>query len=152
MQTITVGDSKVKLYSSIKELPIDLSKKMQSYSLQDAGIGSTIQDVDDHLARLLAFVSADKKEDTLKEIANLRLNLFSGIMELSYDTSAMACLIHSVDDVKVDDYSAVGIKERISRLSALGLTQGMVDEILSDVKKNLIQNENYTSLTSLEKM
>jgi len=53
MTTITIGEHTLKLYSSIKELPISLSKQMSSYLLQDTGIGSSITDVDDHLAKLI---------------------------------------------------------------------------------------------------
>lgn len=139
----------IKMYNSIKELPIDLSKRMQSYLLQDTGIGATVQDVDNHLARLTTFLANDKKAEAIEETHNLRLALFSGIMEMRFDAPAFGCLIHSVNGERLQDYSATGLQELMAHLSAAGLTSGTMEEIIDDVKKNLIQNENFTFLPSL---
>ncbi len=69
MTDIKINDkTTIALYSSIKELPIELSKKFNSYLMQDAGIGNTIEDVDDHLARLYMFVNGDKKMEAIEEL------------------------------------------------------------------------------------
>lgn len=137
MTTITIGEHTLTLYSSIKELPIALSKQMGAYLLQDSGIGSTIGDVDDHLARLITLVNKDRKEDILEELKNLRFNLFSMLSKIDYRSLAFGCLIESVDGQKVTDRSTEALSALIDRI---GITDGQLDEYLAEVKKNWIPN------------
>lgn len=139
----------LKVYNSVKELPIELSKKMQSYLLQESGVGSTVQDVDGHLARLTTFLAKDMKAEAIEETQNLRLALFSGVMEMRFDSPAFGCLVYSVDGKRVEDYSATGLQELMAMLSEKGLTNEKMEEVLSDVKKNLIPNGNFISLPFL---
>lgn len=143
-----VNHFKVVLYSSIKEMPVDLAKKFQRQLLQDLGIGNTIEDVDDHLARLMQYVSQDKKTETIEELKNLRFNLFTQLSEWSFKSLAFGCLIQSVNDQPVLDYSEDGLQVLISKLSEVGLTVSMVEEELEDIKKKLIRNGNYIFPTS----
>jgi hypothetical protein len=145
---IQINKTKVLFYSSIKELPIDLSKKMQNYLLQAVGIGSTIQDIDDHLSRASAFLTADKKEECIEELKNLRFGMFAALNEVRYDTMAFACMIHSVEGKRVDDYSFDGLSRLITYLSNKGLSNDKVEQILDEVKKNLKGNEKSTFQTS----
>ncbi|HRE52229.1 MAG TPA: hypothetical protein PK339_12455 [Flavitalea sp.] len=137
MTTITIGEHTLKLYSSIKELPISLSKQMSSYLLQDTGIGSSITDVDDHLAKLIKLVGSDRKEDVLEELKNLRFNLFSMLSKIDYRSLAFGCLIESVDGQKVEDRSTETLTALIDRI---GITEGQLDEYLTEVKKNWIRS------------
>lgn len=147
---VTVNRTTILFYSSIKELPIDQSKKMQNYLLQAVGIGSSIQDIDDHLSRASAFISADKKDECVEELKNLRFSMFSALNEIRYDTPAFACMIHSVDGKRVQDYSLEGLNTLITELSKEGLTNEKVEQILGEVKKNLIQSEGSASRTSFQ--
>jgi hypothetical protein len=140
---IQINKTKVQLYSSIKELPIDQSKKMQAYLLQQMGIGSGVQDIDDRLERMTTFLSADKKAEAVEELKNLRFAIFSTVQEVRYDSLAFACLLHSIDGERVQDYSSDGLTAMITRLSGEGLSNEKVEDILAEVKKNLTPNENY---------
>jgi hypothetical protein len=144
---IQINKTKVLFYSSIKELPIDLSKKMQNYLLQAVGIGSTIQDIDDHLSRASAFLTADKKDECIEELKNLRFAMFSALNEIRYDSLAFGCMIHSIDGKPVD-YSQEGLTNAIAYLSKKGMTDEKVGQILDEVKKNLKLSEDYISRTS----
>jgi hypothetical protein len=146
------GDTKIIFYSSVKELPIELSKKMQNYLLQQIGVGSTVQDIDDHLERLTTFLSADKKEEAIEEVKNLRFAYFSAINGLRYDTLAFACLLYSINGKKIEDYSTEGLQALIIDLSSKGLTNEKVEAVLDEVKKNLIRNGNFTFLMSSRMM
>jgi hypothetical protein len=145
---IKIDKTKVLLYSSIKELPIELSKKMQNYLLQAVGIGSTIQDIDDHLARASAFLSADKKDECIEELKNLRFAMYSAINEIRYDSLAFGCMIHSINGRLITDYSQEGITNAIAYLSKKGMTDEKVEQILEEVKKNLTRKEDSFSRTS----
>lgn len=152
MKEISVSNKcTVKVYSSIKELPIELSKKFNAYLLQDAGIGNTIESIDDHLAKIMLFVQADKKSEAIEEAKNMRYSLFSMLSEWDYKSVAFGCLVHSVNGREITDHSSEGISAMIGRLSAQGLTVGMLDDVLTDVKKNLIPSANFSSLSTLVK-
>jgi hypothetical protein len=149
MTDIKINDkTTIALYSSIKELPIELSKKFNNYLLQDAGIGNTIEDVDDHLARLYVFINSDKKNEAIEELKNLRFNLFSMLSHWDYKSVSFGCLIKSVNGEPVTDHSSEGITALIDRLSKEGLTGNMIQPVLEDIKKNLIPNVDFTSLSS----
>jgi hypothetical protein len=151
MTEVQINDkTTITLYSSIKELPIELSKKFNSYLLQDAGIGNTIEDVDEHLARLMVFVSEGKAPETLEELKNLRYNLFSIIGNWDYESMSFGCLIKSVNNEPVTDYSSEGIITLMAQLSEGGLNNEKVQSVIDEVKKNLIPNVGYIYQSSLE--
>jgi hypothetical protein len=151
MTEVIINDkTTITLYSSIKELPIELSKKFNNYLLQDAGIGNTIESVDEHLARLMVFVGEGKKEETLEELKNLRYNLFTMISEWNYECLSFGCVVKAINGEPVTDYSNEGIINMMARLSEEGLNNEKVQSVIEEVKKNLIPNVNFTSLSSLE--
>ena len=151
MTEVKLNDkSTITLYSSIKELPIELSEKFNNYLLQDAGIGNTIESVDDHLSRLMVFVSEGKKDELLEEVKNLRYNLFSMISEWDYESLSFGCLVKEVNGEPVTDYSSEGIIALMAKLSNEGLNNEKVQSVIDEVKKNLIPNVSFTSLNSLE--
>jgi hypothetical protein len=137
MTEIKIGEHTLLLYSSIRELPISLSKKMSNYLLQDVGIGSSVTDIDDHLSRAMIFVQSDQKENAFEELKNLRLNLFSMLGEIDYKSKAFGCLIHSVDGAAIIDRSDEGMSALVERI---GISEGDLDEYLADIKKNWIPN------------
>jgi hypothetical protein len=51
MITIKAGDLELELFGSIKELPIVRHKLMQQYLLQDGGIGSDINAIDERISK-----------------------------------------------------------------------------------------------------
>jgi hypothetical protein len=142
MKTIEINGQKVEFYSSIKELPIDVRKKFDHYMIQDAGIGSSMEDVDAHLSKAFTFVANDKREDAMEELKNLRLNIFSMIAELNHKSLAFACLVARVDGQGVQDYSAEGLAALVEKLN---ITEQQVIDILEEVKKNLIPRDESIS-------
>jgi hypothetical protein len=132
-----VGGHELKLYASIKELPHRIGKKMNMAVIKEAGIGSSVADIDDHLARLREFVSKGHKEDALKEIKNMRLSMFSGVFGIDHKSQAFACLIHSIDGKPITDYSEENL---IAIMEKLPINSREIEYYLEDVKKNLIPN------------
>lgn len=148
MKTIELNGHSVQLYASIKEIPIRLSKEMQKYILQSMGIGSEVQDIDEHLEKIFLFITRNEKDLALEEAKNLRFNLFSIINDLDFKHKAFACLVRSVDGVVVSDYSSEGLGKIIDQLSDYGLTVGQAEDTTEEVKKNLLPNANFTSHNS----
>lgn len=149
MTEVKINDTTVQLYSSIKELPIERSKKFNHYILQDVGIGNKMEDVDDHLARIMVFMSNDKKTEALEELKNLRFNLFSMVSEWNYSSTAFGYLIKSVNGKAVDLDSPESVTALIAELSGKGLTEEMVESSIEEVKKNLLPKGDFTSRNSL---
>lgn len=149
MKSINIGDTIITFYSSIKELPIELSKKFHAFLMQDTGIGNTFESVDEHLERLTAFLTADKKDEAIEETKNLRYNLFNMLSEWDYPALSFVCLIHSVNGEEIKDRSTEGLNDLVTRLSEAGLTNADVAEIREDVKKNWKPSENFTFQSSL---
>lgn len=130
----------IKLYNSIKEMPITLHNMAQRYLMQDSGIGADMNAVDDHFKQLDALLSANKLEEANKERINLRYNFFVMLEGLDFKCPALACYIHSINDELLTDYSDDALKNLIDWLSSEGLTMGMVEEQLMELKKNFNTN------------
>jgi hypothetical protein len=150
MKVIRIADTEVELYSSIKELPIAVSKKLHLFLLQESGIGNTIQAIDDRLQKLMLFVSNDEKGPALEEAKNLRFALFSTVSEMDYQSASFGCLIKSVNGKQTNDYTQEGLQKLVGELSEKGLTSGEIAETLDEVKKNLILSEDFISLESFQ--
>jgi hypothetical protein len=142
MQEVKLSsDMVLTLYGSIKELPIGLSKKFGAYLLQDAGIGSSIEDVDDHLGRLMKYLSLGRMSDALEEAKNLRYNLFTMLVGTDYRSLSLLCLVAKVNGVAWDDHSSEGLTTLLGQISQYPV--GALEKALEEVKKNLIPNANY---------
>jgi len=142
MQTVPLGDAHhVSLYQSIFELPAGRHATMQQYLVQAAGIGSSIGAVQRHFEQLAALMVAAQQEphrlgEAADELANLHYNVQFMLEKFDPTQLAFGCLVAAVDGVPVTDLSEQGLKELLLRLSAMGLTQGQVSELLTDVKQD----------------
>lgn len=138
MITITTNNKSIKLYASIKELPITRYKLMQSYILQDAGIGSTIEDVDKRMNNIMMFAASAKTDDVVTEVTNLRYTFFSMLSKIDYLSKSFACLIAGIDDVEKNDLSSEGLTELVNEVSFM--PRGELQDHWEEVKKNWITN------------
>jgi hypothetical protein len=140
----------LKVYSSIKELPIRLTKEANRYMIQDIGIGSNIESIDSHLGQLLLFLSHGKVKEAFEEAKHLRLNLFSAISKMDFKCLSMLCMIHSKNGVPVTDYTEDGLLKLADELG--GYPIEALEKALDEVKKNLIPSEESTSQDTLQKI
>ncbi|WP_345114416.1 hypothetical protein [Hymenobacter algoricola] len=138
MRTISLHDGHtVDLYQSMHELPAQRHSEFQCRLVQAGGIGSTMVDVTKHFERLAQFLAAGRTEDATEELAHLHYAFNYCLEQFSPASLAFGCLVASVDGTatatKVEDD---GLRQLLDRLSGWGLTQGMVEDICQDVKKN----------------
>lgn len=159
MTTITINpDLEVDIYSSIKELPIRLSKEFTKYFLQDSGIGNDMADVDEHLIKLVTLHNSANHEAVGEELANLRFNFFAILEKWDFKSLSFACLIKTIRRKAgevwategVTDHTPASLSKLIDTLSDEGLIRSMVEDNLADVKKNLTKSGASTSPSSLE--
>lgn len=161
MQIIEINpETKIELYGSIKELPVRVSKEFKKYFLQDTGIGSDMEDIDEHLHKLVTFAAQKDPDAVAQEATNLRFAFFAVLEKWDFRSLSFACLVKSVwrrtigsvvwDKTPVTDYTSQALTQLIDQLSSEGLTVGMVEDLLADLKKNLIPNAGFISRNSLE--
>jgi hypothetical protein len=137
MITKIINNQSVKLYASTKEMPVKLYNLTQKYLLQDMGIGSDMNAIDERFASIDSYLSAGKINEAIQERENQRFAFYTMIQGVSYKSLAFACHIHSIEDIRVTDYSEdnlTAISEKFD-FSVLEL-----EETLEDLKKNFELN------------
>jgi hypothetical protein len=129
----------LEILETIRELPINRFTDFQKYLIQDAGIGSSMSDVERHFSMLYKLIGANRTEEAARESYNLHFNIHLAINKISIRHLSFACLIYSIDGDRVVDLSEKNLLQVANRAGELGLTEGHVIDILEDVKKNSIQ-------------
>lgn len=110
---------------------------MNALLLQDAGIGSDMQSVDDRLANLITMAGESKHSEVADEATNLRYTFFSMLNGIDYKSKSFACLIHSIDGYPIDD-SEEGLSRAVDALKEM--TYQELEDHFDEIKKNLILN------------
>jgi len=125
----------VEMYESISELPITRYHVYNKMLLLDSGIGSDIADFDGHLERVCAFIAQKDNDSAIKELQNMRQNIYFIHSALSTTNFALAALIKSIDGKERNDISDEGLAETIALIN--DMTIGEVNKLLSDLKKKV---------------
>ena len=111
MKTIEVDGKKIELYDSIEDLPILRFHKFNKMLLVDAGVGSDLADFDRHIERAIIYASGDTPKMAVKELQNLRQNVYLIQSEVSPRCMAFAALVKSIDGVEYNDMSDDGLQK-----------------------------------------
>lgn len=119
MKEVKLHGHKVRLYQSIEELPMDRFHKYNKFLLLDAGIGSDIQDFDNHIERVVKYIRKGEKDNAAKEMENMRLNIYLILQEQSVKDMSFACLVESIDGKTCDDLSEEGLKNVLQTLGGV---------------------------------
>ena len=133
MEKIKVQNRELELFYDIKELPITRYHAFQRMCLLDAGLGSDLSAVDNHLGRIKAFLISDEKEKALTEIENLRTNFWFMQSGISPALMSFAVLVYKLDGKIKGDLTDDGIKKTCEDISFL--TAGQVEQTTSEIKK-----------------
>lgn len=140
MQEVITDKGRFRVCDSIKELPIDRFTEFQKYLIQDAGIGSTIEDVYKHSEKLDAFIQTDKIAEAITERINQHYNFFMMLNKINITHLSFAVFVESIDGNDITDYSQTGLQDVCARLGKVRLRRGQLESILEDIKKKLIPN------------
>lgn len=135
MKTVKIGNHTAEVYETIEELPIVRYHKYQKYLLVDAGVGSTIEDVDRHIEKARRFCMLKDTDNAQKELENLRQCAYliqTGIMPKHY---AFAALVAKLDGRECSDLSDDALKNVLDTLN--DAPNGDVTAQLSAVKKKI---------------
>lgn len=115
MKKLYVNGKVVKVYDSIDEMPIVNFQKYNKYLLIDSGIGSDIDDIDQHIVKIAKFIKTDNRK-ALQELQNMRQNIAMINSEISPKYMAFAALIHSINGREITDLSDDNLKEVLADL------------------------------------
>lgn len=128
----------IQLYSSIKELPIVRYKLMQSYLLQDSGIGSSVEDMDKRIEKSVVFIANDRRDEAKEELTNLRYTVFSMLQGIDYKSKSFSCLVHSINGKECDDLTTEGLEATAKQIE--GISVESLEKHFDEIKKKLISN------------
>lgn len=138
MRIVKLPGGSIVIRESPKELPINRYTDHQKYLMMDAGIGSKMAHFIQHLGTLDSLMAAGNYEDAHRERENLQINIFAALNRISFRNLSVVCLVEAIDDVVLKDYSEDNLLKVSDQLGEMGLTDVMIDDILSAVKKNSI--------------
>jgi len=134
------GETKINLFNSIEELPIKRYIAFQKYSLLDACVGSTFADVIRHFEKIDYFLEHNKVNEAKQERLNQHTAMYLQVQEMNTKMLSFACLVESINGTIYRDFTEEGLQETSEKLQETELTTGKIDELLSSLKKKLIQN------------
>jgi hypothetical protein len=140
MIEIAINSNKVLLYHAADELPIKRYSRFQKYNLIESGVGSDMESIAKHFAKLFEFISYKLHKEALEESKNLYYSFYMMLEEINIPGMAFACLVYSINDEVIVDISEDNLKNTVQRLSDMGLNQKDVEHKVKDVKKKSIEN------------
>jgi hypothetical protein len=128
---------KVTFYTDIETLPIRRYQLIQKYSLIDAGIGSTLEDIVNKFAKFDHFLEAKDFESLSVERENILMNINFMLEESSTTSYLLASMVKSINGEKVE-VTDENIDELVDMFECSDITFGQVKELTSKQKKSLI--------------
>lgn len=133
METLKKGKHEVVIFDDPESLPSELYYKFTKYQLLDNSIGSSLDDfTTKHLNVLYTLIGNGKKDEAITQVNNLRQLFNFAINEINVAGLGFACLVHSIDGKRVEDYSESGLKAISHEIGSIGFT-------LAELKKKQLR-------------
>lgn len=133
MKTIKVGKRSVEIYDSIDELPIKRYHKFNKYMLVDSGIGSDLNDINDHISKILRYIDKSDKKNAKTQLENMRQSLYLISQETNIRHLSFMVLIKSIDGKEVYDISDENLKRLLKQFE--NESKGFLNRLIESVKK-----------------
>lgn len=140
MKTVTINETDIVFYNSIKEMPEWKWQLLQSILMQKEYIGSTMADVSKHHQKFDLFLNSKMYDELLEERINLTFCFNAMINNISIKSKALVCLVHLINGEKVDISSDDNIEEVYQQLLHTDISTESVDLLLEELKKKLLGN------------
>jgi hypothetical protein len=135
MKTIEVKGKKVEIYDSIDELPIKRFHKFNKYMLVDSGIGSDINDINEHIAKISRYIDKADKLNAKTELENLRQSLYLISEGVNVKHLSFMVLIKSINGKEIVDISDEGMKKLLDYFGSLELN--FFNRLIQSIKKKI---------------
>ncbi len=137
MKKAMIGGLLVQYYDGdILELPVVRFNAFQRFLLIDAGIGSTVEDADKHVARIQTYIKEKAYDKALVEAQNFRQNIRYTMEGITPKDLAFCALVHSVNGQPHTDMSDEGnsaLRDRIHKHTS----RRWLDRVIDNVKKKV---------------
>lgn len=137
MHTIQLKSHKLEVYDSIDELPITRFHLFNRYLLIDAGIGSSLDDFDNHMITLLKYLELGDTDNAKKEAMNIRQGVALMLDGISPKHNAFVPIIKAIDGKPLDDLSDENIKAILDMIGGDGVTTSTISRWVEEAKKKL---------------
>lgn len=141
MKKVIINNKVLEIYDSIDELPIVNFQKYNKYMLIDSGIGSDVDDIDNHILKIAKLMKVDQGK-AIQELQNLRQCLYMVANEISPCHLAFAAILYKVDGKKVTDLSDDGLKRVLEDIRRVRRSR-ILDLLLKFKKKVNSELELY---------
>lgn len=143
MKKIKLGKFIVEIYDSISELPVVRYHAYSKMMLIDAGVGSDIGSLDAHLQKAISFMKDDPAK-AVKELDNLRQNVFLIQSEVSPRHLAFCALVKTVDGVEQTDLTTEGL-QKLATMFGDVIEEEVTKALATAKKKNRRRNGSLFS-------
>lgn len=137
MKEHIVNGHTVEYFDSIDDLPIKRHHRFNEFIALKSGIGSTIQDVDEHIMGIIQMVNRGDKEVAINKLLNMGQSLKFAIENVDPQSMAFAVLVNKIDGKETSDISDHGLNKVIGLLSEIKISYSMIKSIVEFVKKKL---------------
>ena len=134
MKKVIIKGKEIMLYESIDEMPIANFQKYNKCLLIDSGIGSNIDDIDNHIVKIARYIKSNK-ESAIKELKNMRQNLIMISSGISPKYLAFAALIHSIDGKALTDLSDTNLSSILESFKEV--KHSWLVDLLAKIKKKI---------------
>lgn len=135
MRTIKIGRKTVEFYDAIDELPIRRYHKFNKYMLVDSGIGSDLNDINGHIAKVSRYITKKDEKNALAQLENLRTSLYMIAEETNVRHLSFAILVKSINGKEVTDLSDENIKRIADSFD--NEKKGFIDRVIDSIKKKI---------------
>lgn len=135
MKTVKVGRNTIEVWDNIDELPVKRFHKFNKFMLIDSGVGSDLNDVNSHIAKIRKHIALGNKEEADKLLENMRQALYLIAQETHVRHLSFAALIKSVNGKEVTDLSDENMQELLKLFNKESHT--WFDKLIDFVKKKL---------------
>lgn len=135
MKTLSIANRTIKLYDSTDEMPIEVFQKYNKYIIMDAGLGSDIDSVDEHIMKVARLIKAGDQVKAMRELQNMRQAMHLIISEVSPRNMAFAALVYSIDGKKVESISDTSLQELMHDISEV--SEHTILNTIYEMKKKL---------------
>jgi hypothetical protein len=135
MKTIKIGRKTVEFYDAIDELPIKRYHKFNKYMLVDSGIGSDLNDINDHIAKIARYIGKKDEKKAQAQLENLRTSLYMVANETNVRHLSFAILVKSINGKDVVDLSDENIKRIADDFG--NESKGFIDGVIDSIKKKI---------------
>ena len=140
MKSIKVKGRTIELFDSISELTAERDHAINKLVVMDLQIGSTMENVYQHLSQLSSYASQNRQDEVIQEVKNLHNNFFMMINNVNMKSLTFAVFVNKIDGKYRKATTSEEAQKVLDELLKIGIKSSEVQEQVSSLKKKLMTN------------